>query len=421
MVSYSKQMIEAIQNEDLELADSYLEKALAEDNEEELYSLIETLYDLGFLTETRQVVTHLLAQFPEEDGLKITLAEIAIEEGAELEAFEWLEQVDMTSPYYAQALLVSADYYQTLDLPEVSKQKLLEAKELLPDEPVIDFALGELLFASGNYKEAITYYENLLTAHHMDFAGTSIHGRLGNAYGAIGDLDNAVDYLNEAVDMQETSDHLFQLGYIYFQKKDYTRSGELFHKVKELDPSYTSVYAYLAKGYLEEHTEEKALEVIKEGIYYDKENPLLYSMGAEASLAQGDAQAAEDYYVKAIDRDPENLSTTLHLSNLYLEQERYTEALDLMEMKLETGEEDPQLFWNSAKAYNGEEDFEKARINYDKAYYSLKDTPAFVKEYAAFLREDGDREGFIREAKRYLALNPDDLEVLEWIKNEEAY
>lgn len=420
-MSYSAQMIEAIQNEDLELANGLLEKALVEDTEEDLYALIETLYDLGFLKETKQVVTHLLTQFPDEDGLKLTLAEIAIEEGSELEAFEWLDQVDINSPYYAQALLVSADYYQTLDLPEVSKQKLIEAKELMPEEPVIDFALGELLFVSGKYKESIPYYENLLTAHHLEFAGTSIHGRLGNAFGAIGDLDNAIDYLNEAVEMQETSDHIFQLGYLYFQKKEYTRASELFNKVKELDPSYTSVYVYLAKGYLEQNDEEKALEIIEEGTYYDKENPLLYSMGAEASLAQGDSAAAEEYYKKALDRDPENLSITLHLSNLLIEQERFSEALALMEMKLETGEEDPQLFWNSAKAYNEEEEFEKARENYDKAYYSLKDTPLFVKEYAVFLREEGDREGFLREANRYLALNPDDLEVIEWIKNEETY
>jgi len=420
-MSYSKEMIEAIQNEELEQANAFLEKAILEDSEEDLYALIETLYDLGFLVETKQVVTHLLTEYPDEDGLKITMAEIAIEQGSELEAFEWLEQVDAMSPYYAQALLVSADYYQTLDLPEVSKQKLVEAKELLPDEPVIDFALGELLFASGNYKEAITYYENLITGHHLEFAGTSIHGRLGNAYGAIGDLDNAVDYLEEAVEMQETSDHLFQLGYVYFQKKEYTRSNELFNKVKELDPSYTSVYVYLAKGYLEQQDEEKALEIVREGSYYDKENPTLFTIGAEASLAAGDVETAEDYYKKALDRDPENISVTVHLSNLLIEQERYSEALALMKTKIETGEEDPQLFWNSAKAYNEEEDYDKARENYKKAYYSLKDTPEFVKEYAVFLREEGDRDGFMREAKRYLALNPNDTEMAELIKNEELY
>ncbi|MDZ7835819.1 MAG: hypothetical protein U5K84_11355 [Alkalibacterium sp.] len=81
-MSYSKEMIEAIQNEELDRANAFLEKALAEDSEEDLYALIETLYDLGFLAETKQVVTHLLTEFPDEDGLKITMAEIAIEQGS---------------------------------------------------------------------------------------------------------------------------------------------------------------------------------------------------------------------------------------------------------------------------------------------------------------------------------------------------
>src|SRR5699024_9516953 len=97
------------------------------------------------------------------------------EEGNELEAFEWIDSVEKNSPFYPQALLVSADYYQVLDLPEVSKQKLLEAKELLPNEPVIEFALAELLFAAGEYKEAIASYEGLLVQNHFEFAGTSIY------------------------------------------------------------------------------------------------------------------------------------------------------------------------------------------------------------------------------------------------------
>ncbi|GEK90612.1 tetratricopeptide repeat protein [Alkalibacterium kapii] len=420
-MSYSTQMIEAIQNEELGLASELLLQAIDSDPDEELYALIETLYDLGFLNETKEVVTELLTRYPEDDGLKLTLAEIAIEEGDELEAFEWLNKVEPDSPFYVQSLLVSADYYQTLELPEVSKEKLIEAKTLLPEEPVIDFALGELLFTSGKYKEAIPYYENLLMSHHLEFAGTSIYGRLGSAYGIIGDLGNAIDYMTEAVDMQESTDHLFQLGYLYFTNENYTRSTELFNKVKEQDPSYTSVYVYLAKGYLEQNDEEAALKVVDEGRFYDKENPSLYIVGAEASLAKGDTEAAETFYKKAMERDPENLTLTLHLSNLLIEQERFQEALDIMEMPLEAGEDDPQLYWNSAKAYNHEEDFYKARENYEKAYYSLKDSPEFLKDYAVFLREEGDREGFIKLSERYLTLRPDDLEVLEWVNNEELY
>ncbi|MDN6293816.1 MAG: tetratricopeptide repeat protein [Alkalibacterium sp.] len=420
-MSYSTQMIEAIQSEELDLASELLRQAIDMDNDEDLYALIETLYDLGFLNETKEVVTELITRHPDDDGLTLTLAEIAIEEGDELEAFDRLSQVDPSSPYYVQSLLVSADYYQTLELPEVSREKLLEAKKLMPEEPVIDFALGELLFTSGKYRDAIGYYERLLTDHHLEFAGTSIYGRLGSAYGIIGDLDNAIDYMNEAVEMQESTEHLFQLGYLYFQKEDYTRSTELFNKVKEQDPSYTSVYVYLAQGYLKQNNEEEALKIVEEGRFYDKENPLLYSVGAEASLAKGDTETAESFYFKALDRDPENLTLTLHLSNLLIEQERFQEALKLMEVKLEAGEEDPQLFWNSAKAYNSEEDFDNARDKYERAYDLLKDSPEFLKDYAVFLREDGDKDGFVQLSKHYLTMKPDDLEVAEWVNNEELY
>ena len=60
------------------------------DNDEDLYALIETLYDLGFLNGTKEVVTELITRHPDDDGLTITLAEIAIEEGDELEAFDRL-------------------------------------------------------------------------------------------------------------------------------------------------------------------------------------------------------------------------------------------------------------------------------------------------------------------------------------------
>ncbi|MDZ7835821.1 MAG: tetratricopeptide repeat protein [Alkalibacterium sp.] len=120
-------------------------------------------------------------------------------------------------------------------------------------------------------------------------------------------------------------------------------------------------------------------------------------IGAEASLAAGDVETAEDYYRKALDRDPENVSVTVHLSNLLIEQERYSEALDLMETKLETGEEDPQLFWNSAKAYNEEEEFDKARENYEKAYYSLKRyTPNSSKNMRFFSRRRRQRRVYAR-------------------------
>ncbi|WP_462226089.1 tetratricopeptide repeat protein [Alkalibacterium sp.] len=419
-MSYSEQMIEAIQNEELDKADDLMHEALMKDSDDDLFALVETLYDLGFLKETKEVVQHLLALHPEEEGLKLTLAEIALEEGHELESFEWFDQIDQDSPFYPQSLLVAADYYQVLDLPEVAKEKLKEAKELLPDEPVIDFALGELLFSAGNYKEAIVHYEKLIVTNHVEFAGVSLNGRLGNAYAAIGDLESAVNYLEEAVDLKETSDLLFQLGLIYFQKEEFDRSANLFMQVKEQDPSYSSVYSYLAKGFMEQQDFKQALENVEDGLVYDKHNAGLYAMGAEAALSLGDETKAEAYYREALIIEPDTISVTLAFTHLLFNQERFEDALTVIIPRIDSGEEDPQLLWYAAIANNEEEAFEDAREFYDKAAIYLSDNAEFLKDYAIFLREDGDKEGFMNTAKSYLRLNPNDDEVNEWIKYEDG-
>lgn len=41
---------------------------------------------------------------------------------------------------------MTADLYQVLGIPEVSEAKLLQAKTIAPEEPLITFALAELHF-----------------------------------------------------------------------------------------------------------------------------------------------------------------------------------------------------------------------------------------------------------------------------------
>ena len=66
-----------------------------------------------------------------------------------------LNEIHEEDPAFPQALLLLADLYQMQGLYEVSEHKLLKAKEILPDEVLIDFALGELYLEEGKFIEAI--------------------------------------------------------------------------------------------------------------------------------------------------------------------------------------------------------------------------------------------------------------------------
>ncbi|MCG4305410.1 hypothetical protein K9858_00440, partial [Enterococcus lactis] len=80
MNTNSEKMLQALSDEDLAQAQLFLEKALKEDPADILAELGEELLAIGFLIEAKQIFEQLINQYPENDGLNIPLAEIAIED-----------------------------------------------------------------------------------------------------------------------------------------------------------------------------------------------------------------------------------------------------------------------------------------------------------------------------------------------------
>ncbi|AEB29726.1 hypothetical protein CAR_c10330 [Carnobacterium sp. 17-4] len=412
-MSYGQMMIDTLQNNQLEEAMDYFEQALKQDTDEELYNLADSLYHLGFLNEVKKINLYLLERYPEDDELRIGLAEIAIEANELDTAMDWLLEVTEDSAVYPQTLLVLADLYQVQGLYEVSEQKLLKAKEILSDEPVIDFALAELHFSMGKYAQAIHGYEELMSQGLSDFSGINLAARCGSSYSALGDLEQAILYLEQSLEEKENVDTLFQLGFSYLQDKQYRRSIETLNKLKDLDPNYTTLYPYLAKGLEEENELDKALETIKEGLRVDEYNYELFYYGADIAIKLEDEPLAEAYYLKAVQLVPENSTVQLAYTNLLLKQERFDETVEWIQKMLVQNEVDPQFYWNLALANEGLEEYSAASTAYQKAYPSLRQNKDFLKSYIYFLREEGERTVIKDVINDYLLLEPTDAEILE--------
>ncbi|KAF1298084.1 hypothetical protein BAU15_09555 [Enterococcus sp. JM4C] len=409
MKTYSEKMLAALANEDLAEAQLMLTEALKQDDGDVLAELGEELLSLGFLEEAKEVFEKLLLVYPESDGLNIPLAEIAIENNQIDQAFEYLEQVSKESDSYPQSLLVTADLYQVLDIPEVSEAKLKEAAAILPDEPLIQFALAELYFSTSRFIEAIDLYKTLLVSDITEISSVSIDERLGSAYSMIGEFEEAVSYLEAALEEEQTDDRLFQLAFTYIQLKENEQAIYYLQQLRALNPQYQSLYLYLAEALQEEELLEEASEVIAEGL---KENPYqveLYHFASENAFRLHDVTGAEDYLLKALELGEKQDETLLTLSNLYLTEERYQEVIDTLD-KMEE-KDHPYAAWNLAHAYNELEEFALAAVYFEQAFQELQHEPEFLKEYGFFLRE----EGKLPEAKEllthYLHHEPGDLEV----------
>lgn len=406
----SEKMLQALADENLTEANEYLAKALQEDPADVLQELGEELLAIGFLEEAKVIFEHLLTVSPENDEWNIPLAEIAIEDNEIDQAFDYLEKIQQDSEYYPQALLAIADLYQVIGIPEVSEAKLKEAATLLPEEPLIQFALAELYFSVDRFNEASALYEMLLANGIEEISSISMQERLGQSLSMQGDFEAAIPPLEAALAEERTDDRLFQLAFTNLQLHENEKAINYLQELRELNPQYQSLYLYLGQALQEEEMIEEAQQVLEDGI---KENPFqveLYHLASENAFRLHDKEKAEKLLLDALTVGDKQDETLLTLSNLYLDQERYEDVVQTVNQMEEVA--NPYAEWNLAHAYNQLEDFAVAAVHYEQAAHELDHEPDFLKEYALFLREEGQLAKTRELLEQYLTYEPGDMEVL---------
>ncbi|MDO4903485.1 MAG: tetratricopeptide repeat protein [Limosilactobacillus sp.] len=410
-MTYSEQMLDQIEKGQIADARGTFKQALANDDDQMLFSLGEELYGMGFLNEAQRVYLTLLQRYPDEDELRTNLATIAIDEGHNDEALSYLAQIAPESPAYVESLLVAADLYQTEEEFEITEQKLKQAYEFAPDEPAVEFALGEFYFLVGHFDEAINYYFELIKHGYTEFAKVDIAGRLGMSYAQSGQFKQAIGYLQQVKPEYQTSDIRFQTALTELHLGLVDDAVKHLQALIKDDDQYASAYPALAQAYMKQNKFQQALSTVQEGLAVDQYNENLYSLAAEIVSHLGNAKLMRKYLTKAHELDPDNMTITLQYSNFLLHQHEDAENIALLLPLYKEDEIDPQLSWNLAQSYQRQEDFESADKFYKEAAPAYSDNPAFLKQLVDFYLESGQQSLAIPAIKAYLALEPTDAEM----------
>ncbi|KRM62518.1 hypothetical protein FC26_GL002092 [Paucilactobacillus vaccinostercus DSM 20634] len=410
-MTYSEKMLDQLSSGQLDDAKKSFASALRHDDDDMLYSLAEELYGLGFVRQAQRTYLKLLERYPDEDQLRTALADIAIDEGNNDEALSYLDQIKPESNAYVQSLLVAADLYQTQELFEVSEQKLIEAYNQAPEEPVVLFALAEFYYMMGQYETAIPYYFSLIEQGETNFAQVDLAGRLGISYAQSGKFETAIGYLKQVKPEFQSSDIRFQTGFTQLQLKQYEAAIEVFKDLQEQDPQYATVYPYLAQAYEKLERYSEALTALQEGLGVDQYNEQLYQQAAAVASHLDDEDLMERYLSKAHGLDPENIAITIEYSNLLLKRRKYAQNIELLLPAVKSDQTDPQIYWNLAVSYRDQDQYDQAQKYYDAALPYFNDQPEFVKQTVYFYREMGQRETMLEQLKKYVQLVPDDSEM----------
>ncbi|MFC6253408.1 tetratricopeptide repeat protein [Secundilactobacillus hailunensis] len=418
-MSYSQKALDQLERGQLDEFKKAYASALRHDDDDTLYSLAEELYSLGFLNQSKRIYEKLLDRYPDEDDIRVNLADILIDDDKNDEALNLLSEVHKGSEAYVRSLMVAADLYQTQELFEVSEQKLLEAQSLAPDEPAIQFALAELYFVMREFKKAIPLYLDLVKQGIPEFSSVSLVERLGVAYANAGRFEQAIGYLKQIHSGDMTPDVKFETAFTYLQLKDYKPAISLFEELKESDPQYTSLYPYLGQALVAENRLEDALKALQEGLGVDQYNEKLWSYAADIAARLENESLTETYLKKGHDLSPDDLDIVIKLSNLYVKQERFQETVDFLADYVGQDNLDPQLYWNLAVSYARLEKYEQADRYYQAAVPYFMDQADFLKPAVYFFREMGEHELMMKVLNAYVKVVPDDMEMAEMLENEQ--
>ncbi|MFK5675726.1 tetratricopeptide repeat protein [Ligilactobacillus sp. LYQ60] len=411
-MSFSEQTLDLLTAGQYEEAKKKFAWALRKDDDEMVHSLAEELAALGFTNMAKRAYEKLLARYPDEDELRVDLAELAVNAGDDDQALDYLAQIPPTSPAYLQSLLAAADLYQTQGLFEVAEQKLLEALRLAPDEQVIQFALAELYFDIKQYRQAVTYYLGLIKQGVTHFAQVNLVQRLGVSYAEAGKFVQALGYLEQIHEEDLDADARFQLAFTQLQLKHYDDARKNFEKLRELNPDYATLYPYLADIYVHQGNPRQALATLQEGIGVDEYNPQLYERASRLAEQLGDDKLARQYLQTIVDQDPDNVTGVRLLSDLLVRQGDAAANRELLTTYLKDGSPDAHLLWNLGRADVALDNYDAALQHYDAARAELMTDAEFVRDAAFFYRNAGCREAAQECVAAALRFEPDDPDML---------
>ncbi|KIX91511.1 hypothetical protein TP70_01610 [Staphylococcus microti] len=394
-------LIDDINSQKLEDINSRVEQALQSDNDEALFMLGETLYRFGLMPQGLDVFRALYMKYPDEADVLIYFIEGLISENHTDEALEYLNDVELTP----ERLMLEADLYQQINMTDVAIDKVQQAIDMQPSDPVLHFALAELFYYDGQYLRASRAYDTVLEAGEHIVNGVNIFSRLADSSLQSGNYSDALQWFEEIHEQEMTSEDYFKKA-IAFDKNDLTQEAiKIIRTLLQKDPDYMQAYFYLQQLYENEKAYEDAIEVGTEGLRLNQfYKELMYTTGA-LQIEHGDAEEGVTLLKQALEVDPAYQEPLMLLADYYRNEEDNDGLISLIQYT-EEDDMDPQFMWQIAYALGEEERDKEAQHFYALAHATLHDNIDFLSDYYHYAVEIGDTATRENLLNRLIELEP---------------
>lgn len=197
------------------------------------------------------------------------IGKISYMRGEMEKAFKWMERA-YKNPRSSVASKISYGYLllKTGHLDKAEKVfNSMPYSQLKPDAKMLLKSNKALVhWKKGEIDEAVELLEEV----NEKYKNTTNYGSLGYMYIVKGDLDKALQFNLEAYDYNDT-DNIIQdnLGQTYYVCKEYEKSAEIYEKLIKTDPAFPEPYYYYGNVLVELGKVQEGLETLKKALKYN--------------------------------------------------------------------------------------------------------------------------------------------------------
>ncbi|MFH6718478.1 tetratricopeptide repeat protein [Staphylococcus lugdunensis] len=394
-------LIDDINLQKIDNIDSRVNDALTSPNDDALFILGETLYNFGLMPQGLEVFRTLYHKYPDESELLIYFIEGLMAENQTDEALEYLSHVETST----EKLMLEADLYQQINMLEVAIDKLIEARDLEPNDPIIHFALAEILYYDGQYLRATHEYQTVLDTGEYEINGINLFARMADCSLQSGNYSDAIRLFDEISDEEMTSDDYFKKA-IAYEKNDLSLEAiKIMTTLLTKDPDFLQGYYYLQQLYEHKKNYADAIEIGKEGLRLSQFYKELMVSTGSIEIEHGDANEGVALLKQALEVDNAYHEPLLLLADLFRSEEDYEALINLLQY-VDEEDLDPVFTWHLAFAFGQEERDKEAQHFFELAYPTLKTQSAFLSDYYYYLLEIGDKNHAQQILNQLLELDP---------------
>jgi len=358
-----------------------------------------------------------------------------------LEAKKFIEKSLELNPKNPDALILYGKILYTIGKYKEAEKVLKQVISEYGNIPEALITLGEIYLKENDYQRAISYLQKVEDKKLVNHLLFKTYKNLGFSKIKSGSLEEAENYLLEALKIKDDPQIYVSLGDINLSLKRYKNAEKYYTEAIKIEPSLkknigkklSSIYLYLGKMEKNKNRCNQAISYLKKATYYGGENSEILSTIAECYEKLGKPQAALIYYKKLKNKKAKEKEAFLYMKlgekaykqqKYFIALKNFNEAVNIdKNLKEKLKDKIVATYIQIGKHYYSQGKFKKAIQYFSKA---LKEDPSQkekIKNYLfnAYLSigEEYFKSGMLSTAFKYLKkakeIKPTDKKLLYYM------